>query len=139
MKTFVLKDKDIKRKWHLIDASDKTLGRLSTDIALILSGKKKIFYSPHQDLGDYVVLINAKKVTISGKKGKNKKYYHYSGYPGGLKSASYESKFEKNPEWVIKKTVSGMLPASSLRSKRLSRLKVFLDEKHPYENNLKEN
>lgn len=139
MKTFILKDKEIKRKWHLIDASDKALGRLSSDIALILSGKKKVYYSPHQDLGDYVILINTKNVSISGKKSKDKKYHHYSGYPGGLSTTDYESKFAKNPEWIIRKTVRGMLPANKIRSKRLGRLKVFLDTKHPYENNLKEN
>lgn len=139
MKTFIFKNKDIKRKWHLIDASDKVLGRLSSDIALILSGKKKVYYSPHQDLGDYVVLINIKKVSISGKKSKDKKYHHYSGYPGGLTSINYENKFAKNPEWIIRKTVRGMLPASKIRSKRLGRLKIYLDEKHPYEDKLKEN
>ncbi len=139
MKTFILKDKDIKRKWHLIDANNKTLGRLSSDIALILSGKKKVFYSPHQDLGDYVILINTKNIKLSGKKDKNKIYYHYSGYPGGLKSTNFENKFVKDAEWVIKKTVGGMLSADKNRPQRLARLKIFLDEKHPYENILKEN
>lgn len=139
MKTFVFKNKDIKREWHLMDASSKTLGRLSADIALILSGKNKTYYSPHQDLGDYVILVNAKNVKLSGKKTSQKTYHHYSGYPGGLKSEKFEYKFAKSPEWIIKKTVRGMLPASKVRSDRLKRLKIFLNDKHPYEKNLKEN
>jgi large subunit ribosomal protein L13 len=139
MKTILFRNKDIERKWHLVDASNKTLGRLSSDIALTLTGKKKICYSPHQDLGDYVILINAKKINISGKKSKDKKYHHYSGYPGGLKSINFESRLAKSPEWVIRKAVMGMLPANNTRSKRLERLKIYPDDKHPYEDKLKEN
>lgn len=138
MKTFILKNKEIKREWYLIDASNKALGRLTSDVALTLSGKKKTFYSLHQDLGDYVVLINIKKVKITGKKSINKDYYHYSGYPGGLKSVSFREQFSKNPQWVIRNAVKGMLPANRLRPNRLKRLKIFLDEKHPYKDKLKE-
>lgn len=136
MATFIYKNKDIKRKWHLIDASNRKLGRLSVEIASLISGKGKIYYSPHQDLGDFVVVINAKNIKVTGKKIKNKIYYHYSGYPGGLKSINYENKFKKDPKWIIKNSVKGMLPLNRLKSKRLNRLKIYLDDEHPYKKNL---
>jgi large subunit ribosomal protein L13 len=138
MKTFIYKNKQIKRQWHLIDAKEDTLGRLSVKIAKLLSGKEKPYYSPHQDLGDIVVVINAKDIKISGKKFKDKKYYHYSGYPGGLSEASFEEKFNKDPKWIITSSVRGMLPSNKLRAPRLNRLKIYIDEKHPHKAQIEE-
>jgi len=137
MKTFILKNKLIERKWHLVDAKDDFLGRVATKIALLLSGKGKPQFSPHQDLGDFVVVINAGKIKVTGKKFKNKMYYHYSGYPGGIKKASLEEKIKKDPKWVIWHAVRNMLPPNRLRAKRLQRLKIYLNEKHPHQAQLK--
>lgn len=138
MKTFILKNKSIERKWHLVDAGKDSLGRVATKIALLLSGKEKPYFSPHQDMGDFVVVINAKKIKVSGNKFKKKIYYHYSGYPGGLKKASFEEKFKKDPRWLIWHAVRNMLPPNRLRNARLKRLKIYLDEKHPHQAQLKE-
>lgn len=138
MKTFIYKNEKIGRKWHLIDAKEDNLGRLSVKIAKLLSGKDKTYYSPHQDLGDFVVVINAKDIKVSGKKYKDKEYYHYSGYPGGLSKASFEEKLNKDPRWIIKHSVRGMLPSNRLRAPRLDRLKVYLDEKHPHQAQIEE-
>lgn len=138
MKSFIYKNKEIKRKWHVLDATDKTLGRLSVEASSILSGKTKTFYSPHQDLGDFVVIVNAKNIKMTGKKTENKLYNRYTGYPGGLRSVSLGDKFKNNPEWVLKHSVRGMLPANKLRDARLKRLKVYLDEKHPHVEQVRE-
>lgn len=137
MKSYIHKNKDIKREWHLIDAKDKTLGRLSVEISSILIGKNKAFYSPHQDLGDYVVVVNAKDIKLTGKKYSNKTYYRYTGYPGGLRSNTLENNFKNKPEWVFRHSVRGMLPSNRLRDIRLKRLKVYLDDKHPHVEQIK--
>lgn len=128
-----LSAKEIARDWHLIDVNGKILGRISPEIARFLQGKHKLHYVPYLDGGDYVVVINAKKVKITGKKKKSKIYTHYSGYPGGLKHYSLGELLENKPIEVIKRAVSGMLPKNKLRNKRLSRLFIFPDEKYPYE------
>ncbi|MFC1933510.1 50S ribosomal protein L13, partial [Chloroflexota bacterium] len=110
MKTYSTKAADIKREWHVIDASDKVLGRLATQIASLLMGKHKPIFSRHLDMGDFVVVINAEKVQVTGNKAKQKLYYRHSGYPGGLKSTSFERMMETHPTRVIEYAVKGMLP-----------------------------
>ncbi len=129
-----ISDKDIKRMWHIIDVKGKVLGRVAPEIAKLLQGKHKVIYVPYLDLGDYVVVINAKYVVLTGRKGKSKTYTRYSGYPGGLKKITFDHLIEKNPTEVIKHAVSGMLPKNKQRDSRLARLFVFKDEKHPYSN-----
>ena len=132
MKTKSYKNTDIEKKWLLLDASGKTLGRLSTKISSILMGKNKAQYTPHNDLGDYIVVINAEKVKVTGNKDIQKKYYRHSGYPGGLKSSSFSEIIEKNPEDIILKAVKGMLPKNKLSNSMISKLKVYKGENHPH-------
>ncbi|MBU4305331.1 MAG: 50S ribosomal protein L13 [Candidatus Omnitrophica bacterium] len=132
MKTFMQKPKDVKRKWHLVDADGKILGRVATKIAGILRGKTKAEYTPHVDMGDEVVVINAAKIRVTGKKLTAKKYQTYSGYPGGQKSFSLEHMLSKKPEEVIKHAVKGMLPHNSLGRQILKRLKVYGQSEHPH-------
>ncbi|HUV76321.1 MAG TPA: 50S ribosomal protein L13 [Dehalococcoidales bacterium] len=132
MKTYSTKRADIERKWHLIDASDKTLGRLATRIASFLMGKHKPIFSPHLDTGDFVVVINADKVHITGNKAKQKLYYRHSGYPGGLKSISLEKMMQTNPTRVIEHAVNGMLPHTRLGASMKKRLRVYAGETHPH-------
>jgi large subunit ribosomal protein L13 len=116
----------------LLDATDKTLGRLSAKISSILMGKNKPQYTPHNDLGDYIVVINAEKVKVTGNKDIQKKYYRHSGYPGGLKSSTFSEIIEKNPEDIILKAVKGMLPKNKLSNSMISKLKVYKGENHPH-------
>jgi large subunit ribosomal protein L13 len=131
-KTYQPKVKEIKRTWHLIDAKDQILGRLATKVATLLIGKHKADYSPHLDSGDFVVIVNAEKIELTGKKQMQKKYFRHSGYPGGFKEISFEKLFLENPQKVIELAVSGMLPDNRLKKIRLQRLKVFAKEEHPY-------
>ena len=132
MKTKSYKNTDLEKKWLLLDASDKTLGRLSTKISLILMGKNKAKYTPHNDLGDYIIVINAEKIKVTGNKDIQKKYYRHSGYPGGLKSSTFSEIIEKNPEDIILKAVKGMLPKNKLSNSMISKLKVYKGENHPH-------
>lgn len=127
------REKDIQRTWHLIDVKGKVLGRIAPKAAMFLQGKHKSTYAPYLDAGDYVVVINANNIVLTGKKMKSKIYTRYSGYPGGLTSITAEKLMEKKPEEVVKRAISGMLPKNKLRDKRLTRLFIFKDEKHPYE------
>ncbi|GIW64071.1 MAG: 50S ribosomal protein L13 [Patescibacteria group bacterium] len=127
-----VKEKDIKRDWHLIDVSGKTLGRIVPKIAQILQGKNKVNYVSYLDMGDYVVVINAKKIVVTGKKYQSKVYTRYSGYPGGLKVEKFSDLIDKKPEYIIKHAVSGMLPKNKYRDQRLKRLYIFSDENHPF-------
>ncbi len=136
-KTYQLKAKDIKRKWYLIDAKGKVLGRLSSYIARLLIGKGEKTYTPHIDSGDFVVVINAKHVVLTGKKEKQKAYFRHSGYPGGAKFVEVSKLRKENPEEIIRHAVSGMLPDNRLKKKRLSRLKIFAEENHSYANKFK--
>ena len=132
MKTKSYKNTDLEKKWLLLDASDKTLGRLSTKVAFILMGKDKAQYTPNSDLGDYVVIINAEKIKITGNKDTQKNYYRHTGYPGGLKSTSFLDMIEKKPEEIIFKAVQGMLPKNKLSKTMISKLKVYQGENHPH-------
>ena len=134
MKTYQPKHKDIKRNWHMIDAKDEVLGRMSTKLATLLMGKHKPTYSDHMDMGDYVVVINAQKVKVTGKKRKQKVYQKHSGYPGGFKEVSFEKMITEHPERVIELAVSRMLPGNRLRDKRMRRLKVFAGADHTFKN-----
>jgi len=132
-KTYQPKAKDVKRDWHLMDAKGRVLGRMATEVAGLLMGKHKTVYAPHIDMGDYVVVVNAKGVELTGKKSQQKVYRGHSGYPGGFKEIKFEKLEREQPEKVIKLAVKNMLPANRLRNERLKRLKVFAEDKHPYE------
>tara|TARA_B100001057_G_scaffold499011_2_gene608011 strand:- start:299 stop:733 length:435 start_codon:yes stop_codon:yes gene_type:complete len=132
MNTFSAKPANVRRDWFLIDASDKTLGRLSTEIARRLRGKHKPEYTPHIDTGDYIVVINAEKIRVTGNKLKDKIYHHHTGYIGSLKSFSLEKLLTKAPERVIEKSVKGMLPRGPLGRKMFSKLKVFAGPDHTH-------
>lgn len=133
MKTYMVKEKDIKRNWYLIDAKDKILGRLATKIATILRGKHKPIYTPHVDTGDGVIVINASKIKVTGKKLKEKIYRFYSGYPGGLKEIPLERLLRKSPEKILRLAVKRMIPNNPLGRKMLKKLKIYSDEKHPHQ------
>jgi len=133
MKTPLLKVENIKPKWHVVDADGKALGRLASRVALLLRGKHKPTFAPHQDTGDFVVVINAQKVTLTGKKWKEKIYTHHSGYPGGLKMASAEKIAEKKPERLITMAVQGMLPKNKMGRKLIKKLKVYAGDGHPHQ------
>jgi len=133
MKTTVsAKADDVKRDWFLVDADGKTLGRLATEIARRLRGKHKTIYTPHVDTGDYIVVINAEKIRVTGNKAKNKIYYNHSGYMGGLKQISFEKLIDKAPERVIERAVKGMLPKNSLGRTMYRKLKVYAGAKHEH-------
>ena len=132
MGTYSAKQEDIKRAWHVVDANGKTLGRLATVIASVLKGKTKPIYTTHVDTGDFVIVVNADKVHLTGKKLDKKTYYSHSGYPGGLKSVTAGTLMKSNPEEVIKMAVEGMLPKTRLGKQMLSKLKVYAGEQHPH-------
>ena len=130
MKTHVTKEKDIKRQWHLIDAEGCVLGRLASFIADVIRGKNKSIFSPDVDCGDYVVVINAQKVILTGKKLKQKVAWHHSGYSGGLKLMLYDKLMAEKPEQALRHAVSGMLPHNKLRDKMIKKLKIYKDTAH---------
>ncbi len=132
MKTFSAKPAEVKRDWYVVDAEGKTLGRLAADIAHRLRGKHKAEYTPHVDTGDYIVVVNAEKVQVTGAKTTDKMYYHHTGYPGGLKSISFEKLIDKAPERVIQKAVKGMLPRNPLGRDMFRKLKVYAGAEHPH-------
>lgn len=129
-KTYSAKPSEVTRRWILIDASEAPLGRISTIIATYLTGKNKPIYTPHIDCGDYVVVINAANLQVTGDKKEAKKYFSYSGFPGGLKEATLSEKLAKDPSKVIEAAVKGMLPKNKLAPERMKRLRVFADENH---------
>ena len=133
MKTSSLTTKDIVQKWYLIDCSGKKLGRLSVQIANILRGKNKPEYTPNSDVGDFVVLINAERIEISGNKSKDKIYFKHTGYPGNLKEINFQDLLNKDPEKVLRTAVKGMLPKNRLNRKIINKLKVYSGENHPHE------
>ncbi len=133
MKTFSAKPTDVERKWYLIDASSAPLGRVSTTAATLLLGKGKPQFTKHIDVGDYVVIVNAANLVVTGNKLKDKKYYHHSGYPGGLRERRLEEQLERDPTKVILHAVRGMLPDNKLRSDRLNRLKIYPGLEHAHD------
>ena len=137
MKTYSAKAGDIKREWHVIDVSGKTLGRVATQIARLLMGKHKPIFTPNQDTGDYVIVINADKVQVTGNKAKQKTYYRHSGYPGGLKSITLEKLMETHPERVIEYAVKGMLPHTRLGASMRKKLRIYTGDTHPHLSQIK--
>ncbi|AEE90432.1 MAG: 50S ribosomal protein L13 [Tepidanaerobacter acetatoxydans] len=133
MSTFMAKKEEVKRDWYVIDAAGKPLGRLATQVAMILKGKHKPIYTPHVDTGDYVIIVNADKVILTGKKMDNKMYYSHTGYPGGIKSQNFRSLMSKSPEKVVYKAVWGMLPHNALGRKMIKKLKIYAGAEHPHE------
>ncbi|WP_409229020.1 50S ribosomal protein L13 [Gudongella sp. SC589] len=133
MKSYMAKANEVERKWYIIDAEDKVLGRLATEIATILRGKNKPIYTPHVDTGDFVIVINADKVKLTGKKLEQKNYTYHTGYPGGLRQVSYGKLMEKNPEKIIELAVKGMLPKNSLGRQMYRKLKVYRGTEHGHE------
>ncbi|MFC2020529.1 50S ribosomal protein L13 [Chloroflexota bacterium] len=133
LKTYSVKASEIKRDWHLIDASDEILGRLATRVAGLLMGKHKPMFSRHLDTGDYVVVINAEKVRVTGNKAKQKLYYRHSGYPGGLKSISFEKMMQTHPTRAIEYAVKGMIPHNRLGAQMIKKLKVYVGDVHPHQ------
>ncbi|MGV8976962.1 MAG: 50S ribosomal protein L13 [Cellulomonas sp.] len=132
MRTYTPKPGDVERTWHIIDANDVVLGRLATHVATLLRGKHKATFAPHVDGGDFVIVINAEKIALTGNKRENKLAYRHSGYPGGLRATTYAELLEKHPERAIEKAVRGMLPKSSLARAQLSKLKVYVGPEHPH-------
>ena len=132
MSSYVQKPHEVERKWYLVDATDKTLGRLSSKIASMLRGKHKPIFTPHVDCGDYVVVINAKKVKVTGKKLEDKEYKRHSGYPGGLKTVTLEKMLEEKPEDVMIHAVKGMLPKGKLGRQMLKKLRVYKGAEHDH-------
>jgi len=133
VRTFSPKPNDIVRSWHLVDADGLVLGRLSTEVASILRGKHKPIFAPHVDTGDFVIVINADKIALTGNKLEQKRAYRHSGYPGGLRAVGYAELMEKHPERAVEKAVRGMLPKNSLGRKTLRKLKVYAGPDHPHQ------
>lgn len=133
VRTFSPKAGDITRQWHVVDASDVVLGRLASQVAVLLRGKHKPIFAPHMDTGDFVIVVNAEKLSLSGKKLEQKFAHRHSGYPGGLTSVAYAELMAKHPERVVEKAVKGMLPKNSLGRQQLRKLKVYAGPKHPHE------
>ena len=133
MKTFVAKEDEVSKKWYLVDAEDKVLGRLATQIAIRLRGKHKPIFTPHADTGDFVVVVNADKLVLTGRKWDNKFYYRHSGYTGGLKQISAKKLLEKKAEDILRFAVKGMLPRNSLGRRQLKKLKIYTGPDHPHQ------
>ncbi|MDN6202789.1 MAG: 50S ribosomal protein L13 [Micrococcaceae bacterium] len=132
MRTYTPKPGDADRQWHVIDATDIVLGRLASQTATLLRGKHKATYAAHMDMGDFVVIINAEKVALTGAKLEKKRAYRHSGFPGGLRSVSYDELVEKNPVQAVEKAIRGMLPKNSLAAQQLGKLKVYRGAEHPH-------
>jgi large subunit ribosomal protein L13 len=131
-KTYTPKPGDIVREWFVVDATDLPLGRLASEVAQVLRGKRKPMYAPHMDTGDYVVVVNAEKVAVTSDKSQSKIYYRHSGYPGGIKAETFESLIQRRPEAVIERAVRGMLPKNKLGRHMLRKLKVYAGPDHPH-------
>jgi large subunit ribosomal protein L13 len=132
MKTYMARSEDIDKKWYIIDGEGKTLGRLSSKIARILRGKEKPQFTPHADIGDFVIVVNADKLKFTGKKWDNKRYYWHTGHPGGIKSIAADDLSAKKPEEILKKAVWGMLPKNRWQKKLITRLKIYTGKEHPH-------
>ena len=138
-KTFTLKAADIDHRWYVVDAAGKTLGRLSSDIAYVLRGKHKPTFTPHMDNGDYVIVVNAEKIRVTGKRAEQKMYYSHSGYPGGLKARAYKDVLHTHPRRILEHAVRGMLPHNSLGASMYRRLKVYAGPTHPHQGQIPRN
>lgn len=132
MSTFMAKSSEINKKWYIVDAEGKPLGRLATEVARLLRGKHKPIFTPHVDTGDFVIVINAEKVVLTGKKLEQKQYFRHSGYPGGLKTMTYDRLLKEKPELAVEKAVKGMLPHNRLGRAQISKLKVYSGADHPH-------
>jgi large subunit ribosomal protein L13 len=132
MKTYSAKPKEIVQRWYIVDAEGQTLGRLATRIADALRGKRKPEFTPHVDTGDFVVVVNAEKVTVTGSKLEQKRYYRHSGYPGGLRSRTLAEQLERRPTEVIRRAVKGMLPRNRLSRRQITKLKIYAGPEHPH-------
>ena len=130
--TKFIKSEDADKKWYLVDAKDQVLGRLASEIAKVIRGKNKAIFTPNTDTGDFVIVINADQVKVTGKRGLLKTYSHHSGYPGGLKTKSFEEILTKKPEFIIESAVRGMLPKTRLGNKLIKKLKVYAGQNHPH-------
>lgn len=133
MSTYMAKNDNVERNWYVVDAADKTLGRLASEIAQYIRGKHKPTFTPHVDMGDYVIVVNAEKVKLSGKKWDDKKHYSHTNYPGGIEEVTYKELREENPEFIIEKAVKGMLPHNKLGRKMFKKLKVYSGPNHPHQ------
>jgi large subunit ribosomal protein L13 len=131
-KTYMPKAKEIERQWFVVDATNEVLGRLATEVARILRGKHKPRYTPHADLGDHVVVINAEKIKVTGRKAEQKIYYRHTGYAGGIRSSSYKEVMDKHPERILRKAIWGMLPHNPLGRLIFKKLRVYAGDKHPH-------
>lgn len=132
MNTIFVKPRDVERKWYIIDASGKSLGRVAAKVAYVLRGKHKPIYTPHQEIGDYVIVVNAEKVGVTGRKRQNKLYYRHSGYLGGMKVESFEKVISRKPTFPLEKAIRGMLPGNRLGRKLFKNVKVYAGETHPH-------
>ena len=132
MKTISAKKESVTRDWYVVDATDKTLGRLSTEIANRLRGKHKPEFTPHVDTGDYIVVVNAEKVKVTGNKSTDKLYHHHTGYPGGIKSITFDKLIDKAPERIIEKAVKGIMPKNKLSKAMMGKLKIYAGSEHPH-------
>lgn len=133
MKSFMQKKENVDRKWYIVDAENQTLGRLATKVATVLRGKHKVTYTPHVDCGDYVIVINANKIKLTGNKMADKMYYNHSGFPGGLRERNAQTMIEKYPEEMVERAIKGMLPHNSLGAKMYKKLFVYADANHKHE------
>lgn len=132
MQTIFVKPKDVERKWYVVDAAGKNLGRVAARVAYLLRGKNKPYYTPHQEIGDYVIVINAGKVAVTGRKRQRKLYYHHTGYPGGMKVENFEKAIDRRPTFPMEHAIRGMLPNNRMGRKLFKNVKVYADERHPH-------
>lgn len=133
MRTYTPKPADVQRQWHVIDATDVVLGRLASQVAILLRGKHKTIFAPHLDTGDFVIIINAEKISLSGNKLEQKRAYRHSGYPGGLRSLAYKDLLAKHPERAVEKAIKGMLPHTKLGRAQFGKVKVYAGPNHPHQ------
>nr|WP_279512885.1 50S ribosomal protein L13 [Halanaerobium saccharolyticum] len=133
MSTYMANNQTVERDWYVVDAADKTLGRLASEIAQYIRGKHKPTFTPHVDMGDYVIVVNAEKIKLTGKKWDDKKHYSHTNYPGGINEITYRELRAKNPEFIIEKAVKGMLPHNKLGRKMVKKLKVYSGPNHPHQ------
>lgn len=131
-KTYVPRESDIERRWFIVDAEGQTLGRLASEIATVLRGKRKPIFTPHMDVGDYVIVVNAEKVKVTGAKTEQKTYYRHSGYPGGFRQTKFRDMIQQHPERVIEKAVRGMIPHNALGDQTVKKLRVYAGPNHPH-------